>query len=163
MPLFSAPRTGPSATALARSPLPPEVVLPLVAEHPLPVMFTGWGPFPAVTRVEGQTGAWDAVGRTRLLQLGDGGSVRETIVEFTPGHGFAYELTGFTDVFDRLVHGVRGEWGASPDGTGSVLRWTWEFAARPGRRPVMALVIGPLWRIYMQRMAQTAIREISKG
>ena len=161
MPLFTTPRTGPSATALARSPLAPEVLLPLIADHPLPVMFTGWGPFPAVQRVEGQDGSWDAVGKTRLLHLGDGGTVRETIVEHVPGHGFAYELTGFTDVFDRLVRGVRGEWGATPDGTGSVVRWTWEFAARPGRRALMALIVGPLWRVYMQRMIRSAVRDVS--
>ena len=162
MPLFTAPRTGPAATVHARSPLAPDVLLPLIAEEPLPGMFTGWGPFPAVRSVEGQDGAWDAVGRTRLLQLADGGSVRETIVEFDPGHSFAYELTRFTDVFDRLVRGVRGEWSATPDGTGSVVRWTWEFAARPGRRTLMALVVGPLWRVYMQRMIRSAVRDLSR-
>lgn len=162
MPLLARPAVGPSATVLARSPLAPADLLPLVAEHPLPAMFTGWGPFPAVHRVDGQTGAWDRVGRTRTIRLADGGAVTETVVEFAPGQGFAYELTGFTDVFDRLVHGVRGEWGFTPDGDGSLVRWTWEFAARPGRRLLMALVVGPLWRVYMARMIRTAVRELSR-
>lgn len=162
MPLFTSPRVGPSATVLARSPLPPAELLPLVAEHPLPVMFTGWGPFPAVQRVSGQDGAWDRVGRTRTIHLADGGAVTETVIEFSQGRGFAYELTGFTDVFDRLVHGVRGEWGFAPDGGGTVVRWTWEFAARFGRRRLMALVVAPLWRIYMGRMIRSAVRDLSR-
>lgn len=162
MPLIERPRTGPSATVLARSPLPPERLMPLVADHPLPAMFTGWGPFPAVTRVDGQEGSWDRVGKSRTIRLADGGSVTETIVEVDGERGFAYELTRFTDVFDRLVHGVRGDWCFGPDGTGSIVRWTWEFAPRPGRRLLMHLVVGPLWRVYMQRMITSAVRELSR-
>jgi hypothetical protein len=33
-------------------------------------------------------------------------------------------------VFGRLVEGVRGEWTFTPDGDGSVARWTWEFKPR---------------------------------
>lgn len=161
MPLIERPRTGPSATVLARSPLPPARLMPLVADHPLPAMFTGWGPFPAVTRVDGQEGSWDRVGKVRTIHLADGGTVTETVVEHAPG-GFAYELTRFTDVFDRLVHGVRGEWGFAPDGDGTIVRWTWEFAVRPGRRTLMALVVGPLWRRYMQRMITSAVAELSR-
>ena len=163
MPLFSAPRTGPSATVLARSALAPEALLPLLADYPLPTMFTGWGPFPAVRSVDGQEGAWDRVGKSRLLHLGDGGQITETVVEFVPGRSFAYELTGFTDVFDRLVRGVRGEWEFAPDGRGTLVHWTWEFAARPGRRLLMSLVVGPLWRVYMRRMITAAVRDLSKG
>ncbi|MFD1721547.1 SRPBCC family protein [Amnibacterium endophyticum] len=162
MPLIERPRTGPSATALARSPLPPERLLPLVADHPLPRMFDRWGPFPAVERVDGQDGAWDAVGKSRTLRLGDGGAVTETLVEFEAGRCFAYELTGFSDVFDRLVRGVRGDWGFEPDGTGTIARWTWEFAPRFGRGLLVRLVVAPLWRINMQRMMTAAVRELSR-
>ena len=47
---------------------------------------------------------------------------------YTPGHSFAYEVTGFTSlVLRRLVYGVRGEWTFTPDGNGTVIRWTYEF------------------------------------
>ena len=158
--LISRPSVGPAATAFARSPLPPAVALERMAAYPIPEMFVGWRMFPAVTSVDDV--AWDHVGAARVHRLGDGGEVTETMIEWTAGRGFAYELIGFTDVFGKLVHGVRGEWSVSPDGDGSILRWTWEFAPRPFRRTLMALVVGPLWEAYMRRMITTVTAAVSK-
>lgn len=159
--LITRPEVGPSATAFARSSLPPADTLARIAAYPIPAMFTGWGVFPAVDRVDGEAGGWDHVGASRVHRLTDGGSVTETMIEYTAGVGFAYELTGFTDVFGRLVHGVRGEWSVSPDGSGSLVRWTWEFAPRWGRRTLMALVVGPLWRQYMRRMIRSVTAAVT--
>ena len=115
---------------------------------------------PAVTAVDDET--WDHVGASRVHRLADGGTVTETMIEYTAGTGFAYELIGFTDVFGRLVRGVRGEWSASPDGDGSLLRWTWEFAPLPFRRTLMALVVGPLWNAYMRRMITAVTAAVSE-
>ena len=91
-------------------------------------MFKGWGPFPAVRGVRNQTGAWDHVGVSRIPILSDGSMATEKITEYTPGHSFAYEVTGFTNiVLRRLVSGVRGEWTYTPDGSGTVIRWTYDF------------------------------------
>jgi Polyketide cyclase / dehydrase and lipid transport len=158
--LISRPAVGPSATAFARSALPPAEALARIAAFPIPRMFVGSRIFPAVQRVEPDV-AWDHVGAARLHRLADGGSVTETMIEFTPGVGFAYELIGFTDVFGRLVHGVRGEWSVSPDGDGSLLRWTWEFAPRPFRRALMAHVVAPLWQAYAQRIIVAATATVS--
>ena len=160
--LITRPTVGPSATAFARSPLPPAVALSRMAAYPLPAMFTGWTIFPAVTRVEGQDGSWDRIGGTRLLYLADGGTVTETLIEWAPGSSFAYELTSFTDLFGRIVKGVRGEWSVAPDGDGSLLRWTWEFAPLPFRRGLMAHVIGPMWRVYSQRILVAAVADASR-
>jgi hypothetical protein len=157
--LITRPAVGPSATAFARTAMPPAVALERMAEYPLPAMFTKGLIFPAVTRTEGQEGAWDRVGKARTIHLGDGGTVIETLVERTPGSSFAYELTHFTDVFDRLVVGVRGEWSVAPDGDGSLIRWTWEFAPRPGRRWLMTHVVAHLWRHYAQSILVPAVRD----
>lgn len=157
--LITRPHVGPAATAFARSPLPPAELLERIAAFPIPEMFVGWRMFPAVTAVD--DAVWDHVGATRVHRLADGGEVTETMVEYTAGHGFAYELIGFTDVFGRLVHGVRGEWSFAPDGTGSIARWTWEFAPRPLRRTLMALVVGPLWERYMRRMITAVTATVS--
>jgi hypothetical protein len=160
--LIQRPVVGPSATAFARTGLPPAEALARMAAFPLPAMFTKGLIFPAVLGVEGQEGSWDRVGRSRTIRLGDGGSVTETIIEWTPGSSFAYELTGFTDVFRLLVVGVRGEWSVAPDGDGSLIRWTWEFAPRPGRRWLMTHVIAHLWRHYAQAILVPAVREASR-
>ena len=163
MALFVRPALGPSATVSARSALPPAQALAIMGPISLPATWTGWGPFPAVLRVEAQTGGWDAVGQTRRPQLGDGGEVTETIIEYTPGVGFAYELTGFTDVFDRIVRGVRGEWTFTPDGDGSVVHWTWEFKPRLGRGPLVAAVIVPLYRRYMRQILRATVTLAERG
>ena len=160
--LIDRPHVGPSATAFARTALPPAVALDRMAEYPLPAMFTKGAFFPAVLRTEGQEGAWDRVGKRRTIHLGDGGTVTETIVERVPGASFAYELTGFTDVFDRLVVGVRGEWSVAPDGDGAIVRWTWEFAPRPLRRWLMAHVVAHLWRRHAQAILTAAVRDASR-
>ena len=160
--LIRRPHVGPSVTVLARSPLPPAEALARMAAYPIPAMFVGDRVFPAVERIEPDV-AWDHVGARRVHHLADGGTVTETMIEWTPGSSFAYELVGFTDVFGRFVHGLRGEWSAAPDGDGSILRWTWEFAPLPFRRGRMAWVVGPLWRRYSQRMITTVTAEISKA
>jgi hypothetical protein len=158
--LITRPTVGPAATAFARSALPPAVLVERIAAFPVPEMFVGWRVFPAVTSVDDV--AWDHVGAARLHRLADGGTVMETMIEYTPGVGFAYELVRFTDVFGKLVHGVRGEWSVSPDGSGSIARWTWEFAPRPFRRTLMALVVGPLWEAYMRRMITAVTAAVSE-
>ena len=156
--LITRPTVGPSASAFARTALPPAEALDRMADYPLPSMFTKGLIFPAVTRIEGQVGRWDTVGRSRTIHLGDGGQVTETLIERTPGSSFAYELTRFTDVFDQLVVGVRGEWSVAPDGDGSLIRWTWEFAPKPGRRWLMTHVVAHLWRHYAQSILVPAVR-----
>lgn len=163
MPLFTRPAVGPSSTVSARSALPPAQALQIIGPISLPATWTGWGPFPAVLRVEAQTGGWDAVGQSRRPQLADGGEVTETIVEYVAGVGFAYELTGFTDVFDRVVRGVRGEWTFTPDGDGSMVRWTWEFKPRLGLRPIVAGVIVPLYRRYMRQIIRSTVALAERG
>ena len=163
MPLFVRPAAGPSSTVSARSALPPARALQVMGAISLPATWTGWGPFPAVLSVEAQTGGWDAAGQTRRPQLADGGEVTETIIEYTEGVGFAYELTGFTDVFDRIVVGVRGEWTFTPDGDGSMVRWTWEFKPRFGRRPIVASVIVPLYRQYMRQIIRATVHLAEQG
>jgi hypothetical protein len=158
--LITRPSVGPSATAFARSPLPPAVLLDRIASFPIPDMFVGWRMFPAVISVDDES--WDHVGASRVHRLADGGSVTETMIEYTPGRGFAYELLGFSDVFGRLVHGVRGEWSVSPDGDGSIVRWTWEFAPLPFRRTLMAVVVAPLWGVYSRRMISAVTATVSR-
>lgn len=158
--LITRPQVGPSATAIARSPLPPAELLDRIAAYPIPDMFVGWRVFPAVRSVDDES--WDHVGASRVHHLADGGTVTETMTEYTAGVTFAYELVDFTDVFGWLVDGVRGEWSVSPDGSGSIARWTWEFAPRPFRRTLMALVVAPLWTIYARRMITAVTAAVSK-
>ena len=71
------------------------------------------------------------------------------MTEYFEGAGFAYQLTGFTNVLSRLAAGIRGEWNFNPDGEGTLIRWTYEFKPLPGRRWILAGPFALLWRRYM--------------
>jgi hypothetical protein len=120
----------------------------VIAPIDLSLIFTGWGLLPGVRGVRDQTGAWDAPGRSRYVDLVDGSSATERLTEYTRPHSFAYELTEFTGVLGRLVTRVRGEWTFTPDGARSLIRWTYSFFPRPGRALLVRWGVVPLWRHY---------------
>jgi hypothetical protein len=137
-------------TVFARTSAAPADAFRVIAPVDLSSVFRPWGPFPGVTAVEGQTAAWDRPGVSRRTRFTDGSQANEALTEYTEGHGFAYELTGFTNVLAKLASGVRGEWSFLPDGGGTMIRWTYEFKPRPGRRWILAGPFKPLWSRYMQ-------------
>jgi hypothetical protein len=138
-------------TVFARTSAAPATAFRIVAPIDLARVFHPFGPLPGVARVENQTAAWDRAGVSRNPVFTDGSRVTEALTEYVEGHGFAYELTGFTNVLARLAAGVRGEFSFLPDGTGTTIRWTYEFKPLRGRRWILAGPFTPLWRRYMQR------------
>jgi hypothetical protein len=125
----------------------------------LSLVFKGWGPFPAVRGVRNQTGAWDHAGASRNPILSDGSTATEKLTEYTAGYSFAYEVTDFTNVLLRgLVCSVRGEWTFTPDGSGTLIRWTYEFMPLRRRYWLVRLILASLWRHYMQAGIEAAAR-----
>jgi hypothetical protein len=141
-----------------RAEIPPNRAFDIITPIDLPLVFKGWGPFPAVRGVKNQTGEWDHAGLSRNPDLSDGSTATERLTEYTAGHSFAYELTEFTNVLRRLVHGVRGEWTFTPDSDGTVIRWTYEFKPLVGRYFLVRRGLAPLWRRYMQAGVEAAAR-----
>jgi len=111
-----------------------------------------FGPLPAVVGVRDQSGSWDTVGRSRTLLLSDGSSVVETITDADSPTYFAYELSDFTKLFGRLVAGARAEWRFERIDTGTSIRWTYTFRAKPGRGWIVALIVRLFWDRYMSRV-----------
>jgi hypothetical protein len=136
-------------TVQARSAVRPAVAFMIVVPIDLSLVFRRWGPFPGVRGARNQTGAWDHPGASRNPELTDGSTATEVLTEYDPTRSFAYELTGFTNVLGRLVEGVRGEWTFSPDGPGTLIRWTYEFKPRAGCSPTIRFGLAPPWRRYM--------------
>lgn len=158
LPLISAGDRTLPVTVQTRTALTPEQAFEAIVPIDLSLVFRGWGPFPGVDGVRDQTGDWDAAGQRRQPQLSDGSTAEERLTEYTRPSSFAYEITGFTNVMRLLVGGVRGEWTFSPDGTGTLIRWTYELKPRPGRHAILAVVVAPLWRRYMQRCVDGCAR-----
>lgn len=123
-----------------------------IAPIDLTVVFKAWGPFPSVDGVTGQTGPWDTPGTCRRPRLGDGSTVVERLTEYTAPHSFAYELREFTGRLRHAVDHIRGEWTMTPDGSGTLVRWTYAFYPRAGRGWLVRMVLAPLWRAYARRM-----------
>lgn len=135
----------------------PDTALRIIAPIDLTAIFKGWGPLPAVVSVSNQTGAWDTPGASRTPHFSDGGSASERLTQYTAPHSFAYELTGFTNALRLMVTKVRGEWTFTPDGDGSIVRWTYSFYPRKGRALLVRLVLAPIWRRYAHSALRLAV------
>lgn len=138
-----------TVTAQARTNIDPQRAFDIVTPIDLPTAIRRTGPLPGVAEVREQTGAWDATGQTRLIVLSDRSSMRETLVEYEAGHRFAYQLSELTGLLGLLATGVRGEWEFTPDGPGTIIRWSWKISPKPGRDPVVRFVVAPLLRRHM--------------
>lgn len=117
-----------------------------------------------MTGVLNQSETWDHVGPSRNPQFGDGSQADEQLTEYTEGTSFAYQLSGFTNkALASLAVGVRGEWTFTPDGDGTLIRWSYEFKPRPGRRWIIAGPFKPLWRRYMEVALERCVAAVEAG
>jgi Polyketide cyclase / dehydrase and lipid transport len=58
--------------------------------------------------------------------------------------------------------GSGGEWTFTPDGDGTVVRWTYEFKPLQGCLPLVRLGLAPAWKQYMARGLSGAITEVER-
>jgi polyketide cyclase/dehydrase/lipid transport protein len=153
-------RDGVAVTVEAHARAPVERTFAAIAPIDLPIIFRGFGPLPAVAGTREQTGDWDHVGATRVVELADGSEARERLTVYAaPGH-FAYRVGPFSGPLRRLIDHADGAWWFTAAGDGATeVRWTYVF--RPRSRltaPVVRLAIAPLWRAYAGRALALAIR-----
>jgi hypothetical protein len=121
-------------------------------------IFVRLGPLPGVRRTREQSGPWDAVGRTRVVELSDGSEARERLTAYDAPRHFGYRVEGFTGPLGRLVGHADGAWLFTTRPSGRVhVRWTYRFAPRPWCGPVVRLVVAPLWRPYARAALRRAV------
>lgn len=130
----------------------------VVFEHIVPIdlasIFRGYGPLPAVTNTQNQTGAWDAAGQTRTVLLSDGSSARELLTKYEYPHYFSYTVSGFTGVLRFLTTSANGEWWFNSDALSSKthVKWHYAFNARSiFAAPVLWFIVKILWYGYMNK------------
>lgn len=141
----------------------PTTVFPLVMDVALPLIFTGFGPLPGVTEVREQSGPWDHVGANRKPVLTDGTTAFERITACSPPDSFAYEISGFTNILGRFVHGAVGSWDLTrEDDAGTRIEWTYALRPKRLRTLPVRLLIAPFWRLYMRRALAATIREVHR-
>jgi hypothetical protein len=129
----------------------PDTVFHRLTQHDPARFYPRWGILPAVVGVRDQTGAWDAVGQTRVLVLSDGSTVRETLTVVEEPR-FAYDHTDFTGVIGRIVAGGHSEWRVTAAGAGAAIEWTYAFAPKPGWSVAVAALVRLAWGPYMRRV-----------
>ena len=150
-----------TATAMVRT--TPRAAYDISAALDPADFYPRFGPLPAVRAVLDQSGPWDAVGRTRRLLLSDGGHVIETITDTHAPTLFAYELSDFQRLFGMLVRGARAEWRFERTESGTRIRWSYTFHPKPGRGPVVGVIVRLLWAPYMRRVLPPIAREVERA
>lgn len=149
------------ARVSTRVPVPPNVAFDHIALVDPSAIFTGYGPLPAVVGIDNQSGAWDAPGQSRRVQLSDGGSACERLTDFQRPRSFAYQADEFTGVLGRLSDQARGRWRFLPADGGTMIDWRCEFHSRSAlTRPLLWLVVRVFWQGYMNRVLDLACRNL---
>jgi len=121
-----------------------------------------FGPLPAVVGVKNQTGAWDAPGQSRTLELSDGSTVVERLTDVTSPRRFAYRLSDFTGTFGSLVAFAEAEWDFDAAVEGTRIRWTYSYHAQPKRGWVVRIIVRVFWARYMKKVLPGLIAEVDR-
>ncbi len=122
----------------------------------LPRLFDKWyGPIPPIKAVRDQTGAWDAAGQTRTIELAGGGRARETLTTVDAPREFGYVLSDIAGPMALLMDHVEGTWLFAPTGTGTLVTWRWALHPKSALSAPALPVFGRLWRSYADRALGT--------
>lgn len=138
-----------------------DVAFDAIVPVELPRIFRGHGPLPAVTATHEQTGAWDHVGASRVVELSDGSRVGERITDYQRPRYFAYRVGPFrSGPIRHVLEHANGEWWfTAGEAGGTAIRWTYTFRVRRLALPVVRLLLAPLWRSYARRVLALAVQE----
>jgi hypothetical protein len=125
-------------------------------------IFKGFGPLPGVRGNREQTGAWDHVGASRVVELSDGSEAPERITAYEAPHYFAYRVGPFTSPLRFAVSRADGAWWFTDGGDrGTHVRWSYTFQLHGPATPLARLVIAPLWRSYAKRVLALALAAVT--
>lgn len=154
---------GVAVTVEATVAAPVDRAVDVIAPIDLPTIFRGLGPLPGVAGTREQTGGWDHVGAKRVVDLADGSEAHERLTAYERPRHFSYRVSGFTGPLRRVVEHADGAWWfADGDGPGTGVRWTYTFRPRRLARPLVAVLIVPLWRAYARRALTLAVAEVER-
>jgi hypothetical protein len=151
-----------TARAEGFAPAGPDRTFAIVTPADPTRFYPKYGPLPGVVAVRDQTGAWDAVGQSRTLELSDGSTVVERLTVVDPPRRFAYRLADFTGPFGGLVAFAEAEWDFDAAAKGTRIRWTYSFHAQPKRGWVVRLIVRLFWARYMKKVLPGFIAEVGR-
>jgi hypothetical protein len=120
----------------------------------LSLIFTGYGPLPAVNGVQNQTGGWNEAGQTRTVNLSDGSTARELLTKYDHPHYFSYNVSDFSGVLRFLTVSATGEWWfeTNPSSGTTSVKWSYSFNSRSlFVAPMLWFITSFLWKGYMKK------------
>jgi hypothetical protein len=136
----------------------PEQTWDFIIPVDLAKYFTGMKPFiPPIKDTQDQTGAWDAGGQTRRINLTDGNTIGEEIVAADRPGRFTYRVGPFSGPTGMVVDHVNGEFVFEEMTGGTFVRWTYEWVPKPAGKPVVWL-ISKLWAHYANRVLTQLVK-----
>jgi hypothetical protein len=125
--------------------------------HVVPIdltsIFKGYGFLPAVISTEDQTGNWDAIGKTRTVNLSDASSAKEQLTQYQKPDYFSYVVSDFSGILGWLITPAVGEWwfDTGDPSSNSVIRWSYTFIPKSFIAiPILWIVNKFLWAGYMR-------------
>ena len=127
----------------------------------VPTIMPGYGPLPAATGVENQTGNWNAVGQTRTVRLADSTTAREEITLYEAPNRFGYKVSDWSGAMKFLARHAKSEWSfreIAPNQT----RITWRYAFAPRSiwtTWLLLAVVQLLWRGAMKQALCECVRQ----
>jgi hypothetical protein len=151
-----------TARAEGFAPAGPDRTFAIITPSDPSRFYPKFGPLPAVVAVRDQTGAWDAPGQSRILELSDGSTVVERLTVVDAPHRFSYRLSDFTGMFGSLVAFAEAEWDFDANVEGTRIRWNYSFHAQPKRGWVVRLIVRLFWAPYMKRVLPGLIAEVAR-
>jgi hypothetical protein len=151
-----------TARAEGFAPATPDRTFAIVTQGDPTRFYPKHGPLPAVVAVRNQTGAWDAVGQSRTLELSDGSTVVERLTIVDAPRRFAYRLSDFTGRFGSLVAFAEADWDFDASVQGTRIRWSYSFHAQPKRGWVVRLIVRLFWAGYMKKVLPGFVDEVAR-
>ena len=126
----------------------------------LPKMFVGWGPIPAVKKVEVIKGEPMTPGMKQRTTTVDGRVIDEQILTVRKPEYFDYQLLkGFGFPFTLFVRMGGGSWTFTPKNSGTMIRWEYYFELTSLLAyPVGAMLVKFFWKNAMKAY----LRELKK-
>lgn len=121
-------------------------------------LFVGYGPIPALVRVEWLEGDHERVGSIGRVRFADGSTQRERVLRSERPHHYAIAIDEFSSVFRFVVREAREDVHFVAEGgkTRIVRRFT--FTPRNALAVPIALVIRGLFRRAVQRNHEGLVR-----